>query len=286
MESHADEHLHLVFYKLVKRLVVVALVLSACNPDYRCCHALQSVPGRVHVGGLGVVDVHYALDAHHFFQPVLHSLEVHQRFPDDLVVYVNGLCRYGCGHRVVDIVLSLQGKFFQVHRVLVVFVADKQAVFIYEGTLVHLLLLGERELLGREDNPVQFLGADRVIRAEHEAFFLGQVLDNAELGVHIVLHLELVAVQMVRSDVGQYGYVCLEGVHSVQLEAAELDHVVVKVLGSHLVGVALADVAGQAHVQPRVLEHIVYQRCGGGLAVASGYTDFLCVVVSSGKLYL
>ena len=70
---------------------------------------------------------------------------------------------------------------------------------------------------------------------------------------HVVLHLVVVAVQVVRGDVRDDGDVRLEVVHVVQLEAADLQHVVVEVLGRDLVGVGLADVAAEAHVQAGVL---------------------------------
>ncbi len=43
---------------------------------------------------------------------------------------------------------------------------------------------------------------------------------NAELGGDIFLNIVIVAVQVVRSDIGQYGYICPEIVHIIQLEAA------------------------------------------------------------------
>ena len=51
-------------------------------------------------------------------------------------------------------------------------------------------------------------------------------------------------------------------------------------LGGHLQGVTLADVAAQADVQARFLEEVVDQRGRGGLAVGAGDADFLRVVVA------
>ena len=57
-----------------------------------------------------------------------------------------------------------------------------------------------------------------------------------------------VPVQMIRSDVGYDGDVCLEVVYVVQLEAAQLQYIYVEVLGRDLVRVAFADVSSNAPI--------------------------------------
>ena len=53
----------------------------------------------------------------------------------------------------------------------------------------------------------------------------------------------------------------------------------------HLQGQTAADVAGQSHIIPRILEDVVDERCGGRLAVAAGDANHLRVGVTTGELY-
>ena len=64
---------------------------------------------------------------------------------------------------------------------------------------------------------------------------------------------------MIRSDVGDDGNVRLEIVYVVQLETAEFQDIDVVLLGCHLVGVALADVAAKSDVKTGLLEQMIYQ---------------------------
>ena len=89
---------------------------------------------------------------------------------------------------------------------------------------------------------------------------------------------------MVRGDVGDDRYVSLEVIYIVKLETAELEHIDVMLLSSHLVGVTLADVAAQSDVQTCVLEEVIDQGSSGGLAVASCDAHLLCRVISSREL--
>ena len=79
---------------------------------------------------------------------------------------------------------------------------------------------------------LQFLAYDGVVVPVDEGVLLCLVLDDTHFGVHIVLHLEVVAVQVVWRDVQQDGDVGTEVIHVVQLERAEFDDVVfVRVFG-------------------------------------------------------
>ena len=60
----------------LERLVVVAFVRTACDPDYGTFHTLQCVPRGIDVGGFRVVDVGYAADLSGGFEPVFHRREV------------------------------------------------------------------------------------------------------------------------------------------------------------------------------------------------------------------
>ena len=91
---------------------------------------------------------------------------------------------------------------------------------------------------------------------------------------------------MIRSDVGDDRDVWTEIIAVVQLETADLQNIVVEVFCGDLVGVALADVAAESHVESCVLKQVVDQGCRGGLAVASGDADLLRRVVAAGELDL
>ena len=94
----------------------------------------------------------------------------------------------------------------------------------------------------------------------------------------------VVTVKMVGSDVCDDRYVRMEIVAVVKLETADFQHVIVKMLGGHLVSVAFADVASQAHIQPSALKQVIDQGGSGRLSVTSGNTNLLGAVVASGEL--
>ena len=91
---------------------------------------------------------------------------------------------------------------------------------------------------------------------------------------------------MVGRDVEYHGYVGLEVVHVVELEAAQLHHVDVVRVACHLISQADAHVSGQGGVDACLGEDVVGEHGGGGLAVRAGYADHLGVGVASGELYL
>ena len=123
-----------------------------------------------------------------------------------------------------------------------------------------------------------------VVGVEYEAVLWAQVAGYPELGPYVVLHIVVVAVQMVRRDVSYDGDVRAEVIASVQLKAADFQNVVVVFLGRHLECVAFSYVSSQSHVQTRLLEQVVDERCSGGLAVRPRYAYFLRVVIARREL--
>ena len=90
---------------------------------------------------------------------------------------------------------------------------------------------------------------------------------------------------MVRGDVRDDGYVGLEVIYVVELETAQLQHVIVVLFGGHLVGVALAYVASESDVEAGILHQVIYERGRGRLAVAARDAYLLRIVVAAGKFY-
>ena len=127
---------------------------------------------------------------------------------------------------------------------------------------------------------------DGVVGPIDEGVRPGLVLQDAQLGVHIALHLAAVTVQVVGRDVHQHGDVSLEAVHVVELETAQLDHVArVRILG-HLQGQAAPDVARQTNIHAGLAQDVVRQRRGRRLAIAARDADHPRVRVSPGQLDL
>ena len=212
------------------------------------------------------------------------GLESTQAFADHGVVDAG---RLGCQrrrHGVVHVVPAAESEFLEVDGALVFAVAHHDFVVPQEGALGNFSLLAEGQGLGLEHYLVQMGDGDGVVAVEDEAVLGTQVPGDAELALHVVLELVVVAVQMVRGDVGDNGDVGPEGIAAVELEAADFQHVVVVLLGCHLKGVALADVAAKAHVEACVLQQVVDERGGGGLAVGTGYADLFGVVVAPCEL--
>ena len=72
----------------------------------------------------------------------------------------------------------------------------------------------------------QLVFDDGVIVPVNESILVCLVLDNTHLGIHVVLHLEVIAVQMVWSDVQQHGNIGTEVIHIVELEGTEFNDII------------------------------------------------------------
>ena len=96
---------------------------------------------------------------------------------------------------------------------------DDILLLLSVGDDVSLVELGEGEKLRLDVVLLELTLDDGVVVPEDEGIVLSEVLRDAHLGVDIVLHLEIVAVEVVRRDVHENGDVGLEVVHVVELEA-------------------------------------------------------------------
>ena len=280
VQTHTYHSLAFLLGKRQEAVVVVSLVGAAYDPHHRPCLTFESIPRCIHVCRLGVVDVEYILDAQHFLEAMLDCLECRESVSDDFVVDVHSL---GCDcrrHRVIYIVLSSESQLLKVHITFVLLVADDHPVVLHECPLLHFLLLRERKLLCLHNDLVEVPDGDLVVRAEDKAVVIRHIAGDAELRLDIVLHLVVVPVQMVRRDVGDYGYVGLEVIYVVQLEAAELQYIDVVLFCRYLIGVALSDVAAESYIKAGLHQKVIDQRCGSGLSVASGDAYLLRSVIS------
>ena len=93
----------------------------------------------------------------------------------------------------------------------------------------------------------------------------------------------VVSVQMVRSDIHQYGDVGMELIHIVKLETAEFDDVIVIIVFSYLEGKTLSDVSCQSYIQSGFFKDVINQGGSGSFSIASRNTNHFCLCVSSGK---
>ena len=272
-------------HQVANGVVVVALVLAADDENHLRAHALQRIPTGVHVGGFRVVDVVDTAHRGHPLQAVLHTGEIAQALADVLLAYAADVRGDARGQRVVDVVLAGEAQLLLLHvergGVLYLVLA-----LLYVANAAALLQLGERALHGLDVVFLQLALDDGVVVPINKGVVGGLVLNDAHLGVHVVLHAVVVAVQMVGGDVQQNGNVGAEVVHIVQLKRTQLDDVVfVRILG-HLQGQRVAYVAGQSGIVACIAEDVVDEAGGGGLAVRAGDANHLGVGVASCKLYL
>ena len=112
------------------------------------------------------------------------------------------------------------------------------------------------------------------------------VLYDAHLGVHVVLHVELIAIQVVWGNVHQHCHVGTELKHIVKLEGTDLQYIPIVVLRGYLKGVTAPDVACQSYVNTKLLHYIIYERSGRSLSVRAGDAYRLALAVALGKLQL
>ena len=179
---------------------------------------------------------------------------------------------------------SAEGKFLEVEVAFVLFVADHDMVVLQEGALLDFAFLGEGQHLGLGDDVAEVAYGDFVVGVEDEAVFGAQILDNTEFGADVILHLVVVAVEVVGGDVGDDGDIRPEVIAVVQLEAADFEDVVVVVASCHLICVAHSDIAAEPDVEAGLLQEVVDKGGGGRLAVRAGNADLAGFVVAACKL--
>ena len=106
-----------------------------------------------------------------------------------------------------------------------------------------------------------------VVVPVNESVARGEILQDAEFGIDVVLHLVFVAVEMVGRDVHKHGYVGPEVVHVFELERTELHHIYVVMVLGHLPCQRAAHIAGQSGVHAGLAQDMIDEHRGGRLAV-------------------
>ncbi len=67
----------------------------------------------------------------------------------------------------------------------------------------------------------------------------------------------VVTVQMIGCDVHQHGNIGTELIHIIQLERAELNHIIIMLVCGYLQGKTFTYVTGQSHIQTCTFENVV-----------------------------
>ena len=286
VKAHADDGFHLVFHELLDFRVVVAFVLAAEDEHRWGGHALEGIPCGIDVGGLGVVDVAHAVDGGYVFQAVFHGLEVFERLADAVFLDMERGGGDAGSHGVVEVVEAGEGEAVARDFPHLAGSGEMNDAVLNPGGAALFAVDGKGELHGFALHVLDLLADDGVVLPIDEVVVFGLVLEDAEFGGHVVLHLVVVAVEVVGGDVHDHGDVCLELIHVFKLEAGELDDVGGMGVFRHLERKALADVSGEAHVDSRLAEDMVGQEGSGGLAVGSGDADHARVGESGCELDL
>ena len=156
---------------------------------------------------------------------MLYTREITERLTDNILLNTCNISGYTGSQRVVDVMLTCQTErfLFHVERLwllnLILSLLD-----ITDGSF--LLQFREGELDSLDIVFLQLLFDDGVIVPIDEGILRSLVLDDTHLCVNIVLHLEIISVQMVGCDIQQDGNVGTEVVHIIQLEGTQLDDIV------------------------------------------------------------
>ena len=106
--AHEDQRMAFGLDQLVDLAIVVALVLAAEDKHRRRCHALQCIPTRIDISGLGVVDITHTTHGSHVLQTMVNSSKLLQTLANHIVVDIQYLRSNTRSHRVILIVLALQ----------------------------------------------------------------------------------------------------------------------------------------------------------------------------------
>ena len=148
---------------------------------------------------------------------MFHAGEVAQTLTDEIFLDACNVRRDAGCQRVVNIVLAGERECLLLH-------VEGRGLFNHILTLFDitdaaaLLQLAEGQLYGLDVVLLQLALDNRVVVPVDEGILDSLVLNDAHLRVHIVLHIVLVAVQMVGRDVEQHRHIGTEIVHVVELE--------------------------------------------------------------------
>ena len=188
-------------------------------------------------------------------------------------------------HAVAHVVLTLQADVVEINADALAHL-ERDAFAADERAACGVLSVAEAQLAALGLQVLQ-LAADVLVLLPVDECVRGVlVLQYAHLRVHVVLHLEVVAVEVVGRDVQQYGNVGAEVVHVVKLEGRKLYHVPVLVVLRHLQGETSSDVSCQPHVEAGFFHDVVDERRRRGLAVAACDAHGARLRVASRELYL
>ena len=266
--------------------IIIPLVDAAQNQHARLIDALQSIPARVHVGRLAVVDVAHAIDRVNILEAMGHGFKVGKRLTDNVLADVKHLGRQACCHAVIHVVQPLEGQGGAGNVPAVAVHIEIEHAVMHPSGLAGVIIGRETQQVRLEVMLAQLRSDDRVVVPEDEGIVAGLVLCDAELGGGIVFHLVVIAVQVVGRDVKQHGHIGLELIHVIQLETAQFNDVHVVMLGSDLQRQTTAHITCQAHVQTRFLEDVIGEFGRRCLAIAAGDANHLGIGVATRKFNL
>ena len=132
---------------------------------------------------------------------------------------------------------------------------------------------------------LEFLLDYRVIVPVNEAVLLGLILNDTHLSVCVVLKLVVIAVQVVRGDIEKDGNIGTEVIHIVQLEAAQLNDIILMWVFCYLQCKTVTNVTSQTSVVTSIFEDMIDEARCCGLSITSSNTYHLRVGVSTSKFY-
>ena len=154
---------------------------------------------------------------------------------------------------------------------------------ILVGASPVLRLVGKRQHARFHADMMQLLRDDRVVFPIDESIVFRLILQNPEFCIHIVLHLMVVTVEMVRRDIQNHSDVSLEVIHVVELETAQLHDIHIVFLRSHLQRKARPHIAGKTYVEARILQNVIGEHRCCRLAVAAGDANHFRIRIATGQ---
>ena len=262
--------------------IIIAFVLSSQNQHGWLFHAFEGIPTSIHVRCLGIVHEINATHSSRLFESMLHTCKTAQSLANH---FVRNACDVGsdtCCKRVVEVVLACKCQFLLLHiewRWLF------NHVFLVLGVSNGIILVEFRERieLCLEVVLCQFLLHDWIVVPKDESIVLRLVTSDSHLRIDIVLHLEVVTVQVVGGDIHQHSNVSTEVVHVIQLEARQFNHIVIEMLFCHLKRQTSSYISCQTHIVACLFQNVIDERGGGRLTIRTRNTNHLGIRISTSK---
>ena len=287
IHPHTNQHFHLLFHQRKQDTVIVSLIRSSGNPNHRSRHAVQSIPGRIHIRRLGIIDIHNPLLLRYRLQSVLHLRKTLQSPADSIISQSHPHASQNSRHSIVYIMPALDADVRLVYRKAPAFPLHYHHIPLHVCPILQQVWsIRKTRTLRSRLHSVHSLPYHITIPAIYKHPVGIHILQNPELGIGIIFKLMVIAVQVVGRNIGNHRHIRFKTGHAVQLETRQLHHIHRMCILRHLCSQTLSDIPCQPGIHPCLRQNMMREQSRRRFPVTSGNTNHPGTGIPPGKLNL